>query len=86
MIQPILQRAIDGERLSPDDALTLLRSNQLAAIGKAADLVVLSDDPTRVRARDLQKIEVVATIVDGRVEYCAPSVPSDLVPLCPSEP
>ncbi|HEV3472841.1 MAG TPA: amidohydrolase family protein [Actinomycetota bacterium] len=53
--------------------------------GKAADLVVLSADPTRVRPRDLQMIKVVATIVDGRVEYCALTVPSDLLPFCPSE-
>ena len=52
--------------------------------GKAADLVVLSGDPTRVRADRLYGIEVLATIVDGRVEFCARSVPRDLRPLCPA--
>ena len=52
--------------------------------GKAADLVILSADPTRVRPQDLRKIKVLATIVDGQVEYCGPSTPRDLRLLCPA--
>jgi predicted amidohydrolase YtcJ len=51
--------------------------------GKAADLVILSADPTRVGPQHLQKIKVLATIVDGEVEYCGPSAPRDLRSLCP---
>jgi predicted amidohydrolase YtcJ len=51
--------------------------------GKAADLVIVSADPTSVRPQDLRKIEILATIVDGEVEYCGPSAPRDLRPLCP---
>ncbi|WP_433169215.1 amidohydrolase [Kribbella sp. CA-247076] len=39
--------------------------------GKYADLVILSDDPTTVAVDALPTIEVGATIVGGRAEYCA---------------
>jgi cyclic dehypoxanthinyl futalosine synthase len=38
-IRDILDKAIAGERLSPDDGLALLESHDLAAIGSAADQV-----------------------------------------------
>ncbi len=38
--------------------------------GYPADLVVLSDDVTRVAASAIARIEVLATIVDGRVKHC----------------
>ena len=41
------------------------------ARGKYADLVVLSDDPTTVPVDSLLDIQVLATVVGGRVEYCA---------------
>jgi predicted amidohydrolase YtcJ len=53
--------------------------------GKAADLVVLSDDPTEIATESLWDIEVLATIVDGKVEHCLKSVPPDLRKLCPEE-
>lgn len=39
--------------------------------GKVADLVVLSDDPTTVPVDSLLDIQVLATVVGGRVEYCS---------------
>lgn len=51
--------------------------------GKVADLVILSADPTQVAPGALRDITVVATIVDGVVEYCAESVPADLRKVCP---
>ena len=41
------------------------------APGKYADLVILSDDPTTVAVDSLLDIQVVATIVGGRIEHCA---------------
>jgi hypothetical protein len=35
-----------------------------------ADLVILSDDPTTVAVGSLLDIQVVATMVGGRVEHC----------------
>ena len=36
-IQPILDKALDGERLTVDDCTALLESYDVAAIGAAAD-------------------------------------------------
>jgi predicted amidohydrolase YtcJ len=41
------------------------------APGKYADLVILSDDPTAVPVDSLLDIQVVATVVGGRVEHCS---------------
>jgi predicted amidohydrolase YtcJ len=41
------------------------------ARGKYADLVILSDDPTTVAVDSLLDIQVLATLVGGRVEHCA---------------
>ena len=51
-------------------------------VGKAADVVILSADPTRVRPAQLSRLQILATIVDGQVEFCGPSPPRDLRPLC----
>ncbi|MFQ6076220.1 MAG: amidohydrolase [Candidatus Bathyarchaeia archaeon] len=40
--------------------------------GKLADMVVLSDDPTRVPPDKIRGIEVLSTIVAGKVVYVAP--------------
>ncbi|HSV40301.1 MAG TPA: amidohydrolase family protein [Nocardioidaceae bacterium] len=53
-------------------------------VGKAGDLVILSADPTQVPPGELASIKVLATIVDGHVEYCADTVPDDLRPRCPA--
>ena len=39
MIQRILDKSVAGERLTPDEGLALLQSNDLAALGRAADAV-----------------------------------------------
>jgi urease alpha subunit len=40
--------------------------------GKYADLVVLSANPLTVPPDEIKDIEVLLTMVNGRVEYCAP--------------
>ena len=39
------------------------------AVGKRADFAILSDDPFRVRPDDIHRIEILATVVDGRIVY-----------------
>lgn len=43
--------------------------------GKLADMVVVSDDPTRIPPATLRDVRVLSTIVGGRVVYEAPSLP-----------
>jgi cyclic dehypoxanthinyl futalosine synthase len=46
---PILEKALDGERISDEEALTLLESKDLVQIGKAADeLRARHTDPARI--------------------------------------
>ena len=44
-------------------------------VGKLADLVILSGDPTAGSADDLLGLHVVMTMVGGEVEYCAGDCP-----------
>jgi predicted amidohydrolase YtcJ len=39
------------------------------AVGKAADLIVLNNDPTRVSADEIKSIKVEMTIIDGEIAY-----------------
>jgi len=43
--------------------------------GKLADLVVLSANPLEIAPARLQEIDVLATVVGGRVEHCT-SIPA----------
>jgi cyclic dehypoxanthinyl futalosine synthase len=48
-VAEVLARALDGERIDDEDALTLLRSRDLVAVGRVADEVRnRKNDPTRV--------------------------------------
>ena len=58
-VPEILARTLDGERLSDDDAVTLLRSRDLVAVGAAAD---------ELRGRKTNPDEVTF-IVDRNVNY-----------------
>jgi predicted amidohydrolase YtcJ len=39
--------------------------------GKLADFAVLSEDPTVVSRDRIASLEVIATIIDGQLRYCA---------------
>jgi cyclic dehypoxanthinyl futalosine synthase len=57
--RPILEKALDGERISDDEAVTLLRTRDLVAVGRVAD---------ELRNRKLDKRRVTF-IVDRNVNY-----------------
>jgi cyclic dehypoxanthinyl futalosine synthase len=67
----VLAKALDGERISDDDALTLLESRDLVEVGRAADaLRARRTDPTRVTFivdRNLNYTNVCVTDCD----FCA---------------
>ena len=58
-IQPILDRALAGERLSADDCTELLESNDFVRIGLAAHEVRMRKNPT----------DVVTYIIDRNINY-----------------
>ena len=71
-----------AQRLTVDQALRLFTIDAAygtfeedvkgsLARGKLADLVILSQDPTTVAVDSLLSIQVLATVVGGRVEHCA---------------
>jgi predicted amidohydrolase YtcJ len=71
-----------AQRLTVRQALRLFTTNAAygtfeedlkgsLARGKYADLVILSDNPLSVATDSLPDIQVLATVVGGRVEHCA---------------
>ncbi|QNN55544.1 amidohydrolase [Diaphorobacter ruginosibacter] len=71
------------QRISPTDALRALTINAAhqnfeekergsIEVGKHADLVVLSDNPTKVDPMKIRNIEVLQTIVGGKQVYAKP--------------
>ena len=58
-IQPILDRALAGERLSSDDCTALLESNDFVRIGLAAHEIRMRHNPT----------DVVTYIIDRNINY-----------------
>jgi len=55
-------------------AYALFRDEEVGSLapGKLADVIVLSEDPVTVDPDTIKDIEVLMTMVGGRVEYCAP--------------
>lgn len=63
-ILPLL--TIDGAYATFEDDL---RGSLM--VGKLADMVILSDNPLQSSPEQLQNIQPLMTMVDGKVEYCA---------------
>ncbi len=63
-------------------AYALFREAEVGSLapGKYADLIVVSGNPLAVGAEELRRLSVLATMVGGRFEHCAPSAAS----LCPN--
>ncbi len=70
----------EGERISAEEALRLYTENAARsefeekdrgtlAPGKSGDMIVVDDDPCEVRPDRIKKIEVIMTVVEGRVVY-----------------
>jgi predicted amidohydrolase YtcJ len=54
------------------DAISASTGGRLTpSVGDRADLVLLAQDPTEVAAEDLAQMNVLATIVDGRISHRA---------------
>jgi len=70
-IQSILDRVVEGERLENEDALRLLQSNQLAAIGRAADAVSRRIHPESYRTYNVDRNINYTNICTAVCDFCA---------------
>jgi cyclic dehypoxanthinyl futalosine synthase len=75
-VADVLDRALSGERISDDDALTLLRSRDLVAVGRAADELrarkAASDRVTFIIDRNLNYTNICHTDCDFCAFYRSP--------------
>ncbi|MDX6438894.1 MAG: cyclic dehypoxanthinyl futalosine synthase, partial [Gaiellaceae bacterium] len=75
-VEEILAKALDGERISDDDAVALLRSRELVAVGRVADeLRNRKVDPDRITFivdRNLNYTNICVTDCDFCAFYRSP--------------
>ena len=78
-IEPLLQKAIAGERLAPDEGLRLIESHDLAALGRAADAVTRRLHPESYRTynidRNVNYTNVCTAVCDFLRFYRTPRPP-----------
>ncbi len=71
MIQPILNKAIAGQRLTPDEGRALFQSRDLAAIGRAADAVTRRLHPQPIRTYNIDRNINYTNICTAVCDFCA---------------
>jgi len=71
MIQPILDRAVAGERLTPEEGLALLESRELTAIGKAAEAVTRRLHPEPIRTYNIDRNINYTNVCTAVCDFCA---------------
>jgi cyclic dehypoxanthinyl futalosine synthase len=70
-VREILDKTVAGERLSAEDAVTLLRSNDLTAIGGAADEVSRRLHPEPYRTYNIDRNINYTNICTAVCDFCA---------------
>lgn len=71
MIVKLLEKALDGERLSADEGLELLRSADLAALGAAADTVSRRKHPENYRTYNIDRNINYTNVCTAVCDFCA---------------
>ncbi len=71
MIENILEKAVAGERLSADEGLALLQSNDLAALGHAADAVTRRLHPEPIRTYNIDRNINYTNFCTAVCDFCA---------------
>jgi cyclic dehypoxanthinyl futalosine synthase len=71
MIQSILAKAVAGERITPDEGLQLLQSNELAAIGRAANAVTERLHAENYRTYNIDRNVNYTNICTAVCDFCA---------------
>jgi predicted amidohydrolase YtcJ len=56
-----------------NSAYALFRENEIGSLqaGKLGDLVILSENPVAIDPLAIKDIQVLVTMIDGKVEHCA---------------
>jgi cyclic dehypoxanthinyl futalosine synthase len=70
-ISSLLDKAVAGERLSPEEGLRLLESHDLAAIGRAANEVTLRLHPENYRTYNIDRNINYTNICTAVCDFCA---------------
>jgi cyclic dehypoxanthinyl futalosine synthase len=71
MIQRIFDKAIAGERITAEEGLALLQSNDLTAIGRAADAVTRRLHPQPLRTYNIDRNINYTNICSAVCDFCA---------------
>ncbi|MCP4079101.1 MAG: dehypoxanthine futalosine cyclase [Planctomycetaceae bacterium] len=71
MIAEILQKSIDGERISNAEALTLLKSGNLPILGAAADAVSRGKHPESYRTYNIDRNINYTNVCTAVCDFCA---------------
>src|SRR5215470_16282329 len=67
----ILDKAVAGQRLTPEEALRLLESHDLAALGRAADAVTRRLHPENYRTYNIDRNINYTNICSAVCDFCA---------------
>jgi cyclic dehypoxanthinyl futalosine synthase len=70
-IYSILDKAVAGERLTPDEGVRLLESHDLAAIGRAADGVTRRLHPEPIRTYNIDRNINYTNVCTAVCDFCA---------------
>ena len=71
MIAKLLDKAVDGARLTPDEGLQLLQSNDVAALAAAADAVCRRLHPEPIRTYNIDRNINYTNICTAVCDFCA---------------
>lgn len=67
----LLEKAVAGERLTPDEGLALLESHDLAALGRAADAVTRRLHPEAYRTYNIDRNINYTNVCSAVCDFCA---------------
>ena len=70
-IQPILDKAVAGQRITLQEGISLMRSRDLDAIGRAANSVTLRMHPESYRTYNIDRNINYSNICTAVCDFCA---------------
>jgi cyclic dehypoxanthinyl futalosine synthase len=70
-ISKLLDKAVDGQRLTPGEGLKLLESSDLSALGRAADAVTRRLHPERYRTYNIDRNINYTNVCTAVCDFCA---------------